>query len=105
MARYDHKLNTNLVKKRLKKINLTLLTDYKTSHENIKYKCDLCNFTDSSKAYDVWNRGCLNCRIIETKENIKKKQIIKHGTLNDHPYLLKEYHQNSLIVILKIFFC
>lgn len=95
MARYDHKLNTNLVKKRLKKINLTLLTDYKTSHENIKYKCDLCNFTDSSKAYDVWNRGCLNCRIIKTKENIKNKQIIKHGTLNDHPYLLKEYHSSN----------
>lgn len=97
MARTDHKLKNLFVKKRLKKINLTLLTKYKTSHDYIKYTCDICNYKGSSKAYDIWNRGCLNCRNLNKKEKIKKNQIIKHGTLKDHPYLLNEYHPSNIL--------
>lgn len=91
------KLTNSDVKKRLKKVNISLKSDYKTSNKKISYKCDICNYSSKAIAYDVWNRGCLNCRKIKAKENNRKIQIQNKGCLADHPYLVNEYDKSNLL--------
>jgi len=94
----DEKKLTNFdVKKRLKKIKISLKSKYNASNKKISYKCDICNFSHEAIAYDVWSRGCLNCRKIKQKENNRKIQIIKKGSLLDHPDLVKEYDKSNIL--------
>ncbi len=83
------------VKKRLKKINITLKSKYTRSNKKIFYKCNICNYSTKATAYYVWNKGCLNCRKIFSKKNNKKIQIQQKGSLADHPYLVNEYDKSN----------
>ena len=91
----QNKLTNLIVKKRLKRINISLKSKYYLSNKKISFKCDICNYSGRSISYDVWSRGCVNCRKIKANENNRRIQIKTKGSLADHPYLVNEYDKSN----------
>ncbi|MDB2381781.1 zinc-ribbon domain-containing protein [Candidatus Pelagibacter bacterium] len=86
-------LTQKIVEKNLLKIGFKLISKYQGWDKKIRVKCVICDET-SYKIVSNIRKGCgKSC----AKKRRRLRQIKKHGSLADHPFLVKEYSNENIL--------
>ena len=87
-------LNQNNVKKQLLEIGFILKSKYFGWDKNVKVKCVSCNEFSFNLTGNLRSKGCGKAC---AKKRRRLKEIKRHGSLADHPFLVKEYSNINIL--------